>query len=77
MIFRQFFHAESYTYTYLLAGRAGGEALLIDPVLDCVERYLRLLDELGLRLSRRSTPMSTPITSPASASCATGPGASP
>ena len=50
MIFRQFFHAESYTYTYLLAGRAGGEALLIDPVLDCVERYLRLLDELGLRL---------------------------
>ena len=50
MIFRQLFHAESFTYTYLLAGRAGGEALLIDPVLDCVEGYLRLLDELGLRL---------------------------
>ncbi len=50
MIFRQLFHAESFTYTYLLAGRPGGEALLIDPVLDCVERYLRLLDELGLRL---------------------------
>jgi len=50
MIFRQLFHAESFTYTYLLAGRPGGEALLIDPVLDRVERYLRLLDELGLRL---------------------------
>ncbi len=50
MIFRQLFHAESFTYTYLLAGRPGGEALLIDPVLDSVERYLKLLDELGLRL---------------------------
>jgi len=50
MIFRQLFDSESSTYTYLLASRRGGEALIIDPVLDRVDRYLRLLDELDLRL---------------------------
>ena len=34
MIFRQLFHQETGTYTYLLASRKGGEALLIDGVLD-------------------------------------------
>lgn len=51
MIFRQLFDAETCSYTYLLAGDAGGEALLVDPVLSRVEQYLRLLRELGLRLS--------------------------
>ncbi len=50
MIFRQLFDSVSCTYTYLLASREGGEALLIDPVLDKVERYLQLLDELDLKL---------------------------
>ena len=50
MIFRQLFDSESSTYTYLLASRRGGEALIIDPVLDKVDRYLQLLDELDLRL---------------------------
>ena len=50
MIFRQLFESESSTYTYLLASRRGGEALIIDPVLDKVDRYLQLLDELDLRL---------------------------
>ena len=50
MIFRQLFHQESSTYTYLLASRAGGEALLIDPVLDHLDRYLQLLNELDVRL---------------------------
>ncbi len=50
MIFRQLFDQVSYTYTYLLASRAGGEALIIDPVLDKVERYLQLLEELELKL---------------------------
>ena len=50
MIFRQLLHAESGTYTYLLAGKEGGEALIIDPVLDKVARYLQLLSELDLRL---------------------------
>ena len=34
MIFRQLFDATSGTYTYLLASRLGGEALIIDPVLE-------------------------------------------
>ena len=46
VIFRQLFDSVSSTYTYLLASRAGGEALIIDPVLDKVERYLTLLKEL-------------------------------
>lgn len=50
MLFRQLFEAESSTYTYLLASRPGGEALLIDPVQSRTAQYLRLVEELGLRL---------------------------
>jgi len=50
MIFRQLFDATSGTYTYLLASRPGGEALIIDPVLEKVERYLQLVAELDLKL---------------------------
>ena len=38
------------TYSYLLASRAGGEAMIIDPVLEKVDRYLQLIRELDLRL---------------------------
>jgi len=50
MIFRQLFDSVSGTYTYLLASRTGGEALIIDPVLEKVERYLQLISELDLKL---------------------------
>ena len=50
MIFRQLFDNVSCTYTYLLAGRPGGEALIIDPVVERLDRYLKLIDELGVRL---------------------------
>jgi glyoxylase-like metal-dependent hydrolase (beta-lactamase superfamily II)/rhodanese-related sulfurtransferase len=50
MIFRQLFDSVSGTYSYLLASRAGGEALILDPVLDKVDRYCQLLRELDLRL---------------------------
>jgi glyoxylase-like metal-dependent hydrolase (beta-lactamase superfamily II)/rhodanese-related sulfurtransferase len=50
MIFRQLFDSVSGTYTYLLASRRGGEALIIDPVLEKVDRYLQLIRELDLRL---------------------------
>ena len=50
MIFRQLFDNTSSTYTYLLASRHGGEALIIDPVLERVDRYIQLLKELDLRL---------------------------
>ena len=52
MIFRQLYHSGSGTYTYLLGGRAGGEALIVDPVQEQVERYLTLLDELELTLAK-------------------------
>ena len=50
MIFRQLFDSVSSTYSYLLASRHGGEALIIDPVLDKVDRYLKLMEELDLQL---------------------------
>ena len=50
MIFRQLFDSVSGTYTYLLASRRGGEALIIDPVIEKVERYLQLIKELDLKL---------------------------
>ncbi len=50
MIFRQLFESVSCTYSYLLASRRGGEALIIDPVLEKVDRYLKLMEELDLRL---------------------------
>ena len=50
MIFRQLFDSTSGTYTYLLASRHSGEALIIDPVLERVDRYLQLVRELDLRL---------------------------
>jgi glyoxylase-like metal-dependent hydrolase (beta-lactamase superfamily II)/rhodanese-related sulfurtransferase len=50
MIFRQMFDSLSGTYSYLLASRRGGEALIIDPVLEKVDRYVQLLHELDLKL---------------------------
>ena len=50
MIFRQLYDHTSSTYTYLLAERTGGEALLIDPVLENTGQYIQLLDQLGVRL---------------------------
>jgi sulfur dioxygenase len=50
MIFRQLFDPVSSTYSYLMASRRGGEALIIDPVLEKVDRYLQLVHELDLKL---------------------------
>jgi glyoxylase-like metal-dependent hydrolase (beta-lactamase superfamily II)/rhodanese-related sulfurtransferase len=50
MIFRQLFDSVSGTYTYLLASRRGGEALIIDPVIEKVDRYIQLVGELDLKL---------------------------
>jgi len=50
MLIRQLFDADSCTYTYLIASRSGGEALLLDSVLGRVDQYSRLLEELDLKL---------------------------
>lgn len=50
MIFRQLFDRVSCTYTYLIAERATGEAILVDPVITNVAQYLRLISELDLGL---------------------------
>jgi sulfur dioxygenase len=50
VIFRQLFDNTSSTYSYLIASRPGGEALIIDAVLERVDRYIQLLRELDLKL---------------------------
>lgn len=51
LIFRQLFDATSSTYTYLLADRGSGQAVLIDPVFEQVRRDAALLGELDLKLA--------------------------
>lgn len=50
MLFRQLFDPQTSTYTYLIADAATQMALLVDPVLEQVDRDLQLLQELGLTL---------------------------
>ena len=50
MLFRQFFDRESSTYTYLIADITTKTAILVDPVLEQVERDFQVLQELELRL---------------------------
>lgn len=50
IIFQQLFENESSTYTYLIADPQTQEAVLIDPVLETLERDLQRLQDLGLKL---------------------------
>lgn len=50
MIFRQLFDSETSTYTYLLARRTGGEAVIIDPVIGATDMYINLIAQLDLKL---------------------------
>lgn len=50
IIFQQLFDAESSTYTYIIADKKTKEAAIIDPVLETVDRDIKLIDELGLRV---------------------------
>ena len=52
MIFRQLLDTDTWTYTYLIASGKGREAVIIDPVIEHTDRYLTLIDQLGIRLVR-------------------------
>jgi len=51
MIFRQLFEPLSSTFTYLLGCESTGQALLIDPVVNSIDRDLAVLQQLGLTLA--------------------------
>ena len=51
MIFRQFYEPISSTYTYLLGCEDTGQAILVDPVVNAIERDLAELSRLGLKLA--------------------------
>ena len=50
MIFKQLFDQKSSTYTYFIASSKGREALIIDPVIENVDEYIKLLESLDLKL---------------------------
>lgn len=50
MLFRQLSDRDTWTYTYLIADINTKEAVLVDPVLEQVERDFKLFNELGLKL---------------------------
>ena len=50
MIFKQIFDTESSAYTYLIASSKGREAVIIDPVIENVDNYIKILGELDLKL---------------------------
>jgi sulfur dioxygenase len=49
-LFAQLFDRESCTYTYLLADAYSKDAVLIDPVIELIERDLEVVGELGLNI---------------------------
>ena len=50
IIFRQLFDEKTWTYSYIIGDILSNKAVIIDPVLDKVDRDLKLLEELGLTL---------------------------
>ena len=50
MIFNQLFDEKSHTYTYLISSGIGREALIIDPVIEKTNEYLKVLKDLELKL---------------------------
>ena len=50
MIFEQLFDNKSSTYTYVISSGEGREALIIDPVIEHTEEYLKILEKLKLKL---------------------------
>ncbi len=50
MIFEQLFDSKSSTYTYIIASGIGREALIIDPVIEHTNEYIKVLENLELKL---------------------------
>ena len=50
MIFKQEFDTKTSTYTYIIASAKGREAVIIDPVIENVGNYIKILEELELKL---------------------------
>ena len=50
MIFKQLFDAKSSTYTYIVSSGKGREALIIDPVVENTHDYIKVLNNLDLKL---------------------------
>ena len=50
MIYEQLFDTKSSTYTYIISSGKGREALIIDPVIENTDKYIKILKNLDLKL---------------------------
>ena len=50
MVFEQLFDTKSSTYTYIISSGKGREALIIDPVIENTDEYIKFLKNLELKL---------------------------
>ena len=50
MIFKQLLDYDTFTYTYILADEETKEGVIIDPVLEQVDRDYKLIQELGIKI---------------------------
>ena len=50
MVFEQLFDTKSSTYTYIISSGKGREALIIDPVIEHTDEYIKVLKNLELKL---------------------------
>lgn len=51
IVFKQLFESDSSTFTYLIGDPSSGKAILLDPVIETVERDLQLIKDLGFQLT--------------------------
>tara|TARA_Y100000590_G_scaffold417489_1_gene517295 strand:- start:1453 stop:2145 length:693 start_codon:yes stop_codon:yes gene_type:complete len=50
MIFKQLFDNKSSTFTYIISSGKGRESLIIDPVIEKTDEYIKVLKDLNLKL---------------------------
>lgn len=50
LVLKQLFDQDTWTHTYLVYDRENGEGIIIDPVKEKLQRDLKLLDELNVKL---------------------------
>ena len=52
MIFNQLFDDKSSTYTYIISSGKGREALIIDPVIEHTKKYIKILKDSRIKISK-------------------------
>ena len=62
MIFEQLFDTKSSTYTYIISSGKGREALIIDPVIENTEDYIKVLNNFIIELQCKVSSLTDQVT---------------